>query len=404
MDRRGYWILSLAACAALGGTACQAGTFNVKDYGAKGDGKTLDTVAIRNAVNAANNSPGPNTVHFPAGVYLVENVPLTQTHKNPCGAPFLDKPLADITLEGEGPKASILKRRPRLRDARIWTMNGATGVVVRRLGFDVNGVDRFGGVACYTNKRLTIRDCRVFDGAPTPLNGFDRMGLMIMGCEDLEILDNTMDETQMEVDHCRRVKIVGNVVERPRETGGIGLWAHGGGAEDVLIQGNWIIDPSGVNGGAILAQMDGVGPKYFNSTFRNIRILDNVIVLGTKYKDGRNPPAIKIGAPDNSQAYQGVVFDGITVQGNRIYADPSLGIKTPKSGLVFVNASPKSKFVLDNLTIKDNTFYCGEQAMLMKVSQKGKNAVEESNERKPYAPPPAPPDVLAKHRDGQAKK
>lgn len=44
---------------------------NVKDYGAKGDGKTDDTAAIQNAVNAVKNSPNKNTVYIPQGNYLI---------------------------------------------------------------------------------------------------------------------------------------------------------------------------------------------------------------------------------------------------------------------------------------------------------------------------------------------
>lgn len=58
---------------ASGGSGPTAPYFNVKDYGAKGDGSTDDTVAIQNASNAAsgaqNNTGG--VVWFPAGQYLV---------------------------------------------------------------------------------------------------------------------------------------------------------------------------------------------------------------------------------------------------------------------------------------------------------------------------------------------
>jgi len=45
------------------------GSFNVRDYGAKGDGLKLDSKAINNAINAAVKAGG-GTVYFPAGTYL----------------------------------------------------------------------------------------------------------------------------------------------------------------------------------------------------------------------------------------------------------------------------------------------------------------------------------------------
>jgi polygalacturonase len=50
-----------------------AATFNVRDFGAKGDGKTFDTGAIQEALDECGASGG--IVEFPAGIYLCE--PLT---------------------------------------------------------------------------------------------------------------------------------------------------------------------------------------------------------------------------------------------------------------------------------------------------------------------------------------
>ena len=43
--------------------------YNIKNYGARGDGKTLDTSAINKAIGAAS-AAGGGTVFFPAGIYL----------------------------------------------------------------------------------------------------------------------------------------------------------------------------------------------------------------------------------------------------------------------------------------------------------------------------------------------
>ena len=47
------------------------GAYNVKNYGAKGDGSTDDTIAINSAINTAY-SKGGGTVYVPAGTYLVD--------------------------------------------------------------------------------------------------------------------------------------------------------------------------------------------------------------------------------------------------------------------------------------------------------------------------------------------
>jgi len=49
--------------------------FDVREFGAKGDGKTLDTFAINKAISAAA-AIGGGTVHLPAGTYLCYSIHL----------------------------------------------------------------------------------------------------------------------------------------------------------------------------------------------------------------------------------------------------------------------------------------------------------------------------------------
>ena len=53
--------------------AAAQGVYNVRDYGAKGDGKTLDHVAINKAIDAATANGGGRVV-LPAGIYLCGSI------------------------------------------------------------------------------------------------------------------------------------------------------------------------------------------------------------------------------------------------------------------------------------------------------------------------------------------
>ena len=67
-------ILSIVLVLA-GGTAAIADVFDVKDYGAVGDGATLDTAAVNSAIEDCN-AAGGGTVLFPAGTYLSGSIHL----------------------------------------------------------------------------------------------------------------------------------------------------------------------------------------------------------------------------------------------------------------------------------------------------------------------------------------
>ena len=68
-----------ALATGLGGRMANAaallGAFDVKAFGAKGDGKTVDTPAINKAIEAAV-AAGGGTVSFPAGNYLCFSIRL----------------------------------------------------------------------------------------------------------------------------------------------------------------------------------------------------------------------------------------------------------------------------------------------------------------------------------------
>jgi hypothetical protein len=68
---------SLTTIAAFGqsSTSVLKGSFNVRDYGAQGDGSAIDTAAIQKAIDAAT-AVGGGRVFFPAGTYLSFSIQL----------------------------------------------------------------------------------------------------------------------------------------------------------------------------------------------------------------------------------------------------------------------------------------------------------------------------------------
>src|SRR5262245_40581355 len=98
--------------------------FNVKDYGAVGDGVTDDRLAIQAAVDACN-AAGGGEVYIPDGVYIVSGQ-LNQS----LGCIML---YSNITLTGDGMGQTTIK----LQDG--W--NGAiTGIVRTPYGVDTHNV------------------------------------------------------------------------------------------------------------------------------------------------------------------------------------------------------------------------------------------------------------------------
>src|SRR6185369_7542780 len=83
--RKGLLVFIIAAAGALAGSTgitqfaagqqSAATSYSVRSFGAKGDGKTLDTIAINKTIEAAA-ATGGGTVYFPAGDYLSTSIRL----------------------------------------------------------------------------------------------------------------------------------------------------------------------------------------------------------------------------------------------------------------------------------------------------------------------------------------
>ncbi|HKR81426.1 MAG TPA: glycosyl hydrolase family 28-related protein [Candidatus Saccharimonadales bacterium] len=147
--------------------------FDVKAFGAAGDGSTDDTAAIQSAIDAA--TPTKGTVFFPPGTYRLATLSGTAATVN---RRFLTL-TAGVTLQGVSAAASVLKVGN--STAPFFTVVGGTadltGLTVRDLGFDLNTtnnapasnqadgsvLDYRAAVVVYTGNRVTVRNCRITD-------------------------------------------------------------------------------------------------------------------------------------------------------------------------------------------------------------------------------------------------
>lgn len=107
----------------------EAATFNVKKYGALGDGSTDDTTAIQAAINAANAAQG-GIVFFPAGLYVSTLLTV----------------YSYVTLVGAGRGASVIK------------LKAATNTdLIKSDGFDaLTGEEDAGGLTHFGIRDLTL--------------------------------------------------------------------------------------------------------------------------------------------------------------------------------------------------------------------------------------------------------
>jgi hypothetical protein len=105
---------------------------DVRAYGAKGDGATDDTAAIRAAVAAA---PAGATISIPAGTYIVNPTTATDAVGNPTGGITLARP---VRFVGAGKGATILRVKPGRGDWGALLTVKANDVAISDLTLDGN--------------------------------------------------------------------------------------------------------------------------------------------------------------------------------------------------------------------------------------------------------------------------
>lgn len=134
--------------------ASTAGFYNVKDFGAKGDGQTDDTIAIRSALAFIASRGGGGVLRFPEGDYSIGKVPNYKGITLPSG----------VTIEGVGSVwtgaaiNNVIQRSP----SRISLTPGVTNAAVFRIG------------EC--TERVALRDIELFAHSQDKTYGIEALG------------------------------------------------------------------------------------------------------------------------------------------------------------------------------------------------------------------------------------
>jgi polygalacturonase len=258
----------LTAALALAAAVSAGPTFDVRAFGAKGDGVAIDSPAINAAIDAAS-AAGGGTVVLPAGTYLSFSIRLrsritlvigpgaTLLAADPAdGKGRYDAPepnewdayqdfghshwrnsliwgidLEDVAIlgpgriDGEGlTRRGPGPRRPEQRGDQPLTLDGAGGAE-RALAEDAGKplapppADEFAAMEGLGNKAIALKNCRRVTIRDLTIHRAGHFAILPTGVDDLTI-DNVRIDTQRDginLDSCRNVRVSNVAVNAPND-------------------------------------------------------------------------------------------------------------------------------------------------------------------------------------------
>jgi polygalacturonase len=212
MRRTNVWILAALACSLAGGSAVASEQlYDVRDYGAKGDGKTLCTQAIQKAIDECSIAGG-GTVYLPPGAFLSGTIYFKT------GVTL--KLAAGCTLLGS---ADLKDYPPTVPALRSYTDNYTDksliyGENVERIGIIGDGVIDGQGASFkgpYKVRPYMIRfiECRNVTVRDVTIRNSPMWVQHFLACDDVRIAGITVrsnvnaNNDGIDIDSCRRVVI-----------------------------------------------------------------------------------------------------------------------------------------------------------------------------------------------------
>lgn len=219
-----------AATPAASVQAPESGIYNVRTYGALGNGQHLDSPAINSAISAAANSGG-GTVEIPAGTYLCGSIRLKSniTLHLESGATILGAPQSMHAYDPPEPFHGTAYQdggHTYFHNSLIWgvglhnvsitgmgTINGG-GLIRWDKGVNhgpVNEGDK--AIALELCTHVLLRDITIFHGG--------HFGVLATGCDLLTLHNLTIDTNRdgVDIDACRNVCVSNCRINSPRDDG-----------------------------------------------------------------------------------------------------------------------------------------------------------------------------------------
>jgi polygalacturonase len=211
----------LTSLTLLSTASLHAGDFDVRTFGAKGDGRTLDTPAINKAIEAAA-AAGGGTVDFPAGTYLSGSIQL-KSH-------ITLRLEGGSTLEATSDPAAYNAPEPNpwdkyqdfghshWRNSLIWGegLKDVSIIGTGRIygkGLTRGERDKVGNkaIALKLCHNVTLRDFSILEGG--------HFGILATGVDNLTV-DNLRIDTNrdgIDIDACRNVRVSNTSVNAPND-------------------------------------------------------------------------------------------------------------------------------------------------------------------------------------------
>lgn len=220
-------LLAFAANITVSADPIPADVFNVRQFGAKGDGKALDSAAINRAIEAAA-KVGGGTVFFPAGTYLSGSIHL-QSHITlyldkgstimgaPDGLNAYDpaepNPYDTFQDFGHSHWHNSLIWGENLEDIAILGQGTINGGGMSKGSRNVRVPDGNG------NKSIALKLCRNVNLRDIVIAHGGHFAILLTGCDNVSIENLKIDTNRdgMDIDCCRNVRVSNCTINSPHD-------------------------------------------------------------------------------------------------------------------------------------------------------------------------------------------